>query len=237
MMIAARNAFLMSGAKPWTNPYITDGLVAMWDGEWNAGGGAHDASATVWRDLSSSANDAQLSQWATWASNAIVTDGVHYAALADAAKLVNVQFAELVYSRNATTYGYVGLFANKKIGQSQNSTLLMMAFKNNTFMAGNNGQLVVDGETLNASIANAPLSGSIGVDYYAPKIYVNGAEALISSGGEAWNATTVGEIGGRYARINNVYSGMMHCVRVYSRALTAAEVAANYAVDAARFGL
>lgn len=25
----------------WENPYITDGLVALWDGEWNAGFGKH----------------------------------------------------------------------------------------------------------------------------------------------------------------------------------------------------
>ena len=24
--------------RPWTNPYVTDGLVAMWDAEWNVGG-------------------------------------------------------------------------------------------------------------------------------------------------------------------------------------------------------
>lgn len=35
----------------WHNPYIADGLVAMWDGEWNAAGGIHDASATTWVDL------------------------------------------------------------------------------------------------------------------------------------------------------------------------------------------
>ena len=33
------------------NPYITDGLVAMWDGEWNAGIGIHDDNAIVWKDL------------------------------------------------------------------------------------------------------------------------------------------------------------------------------------------
>lgn len=37
--------------KGWTNPYVTDGLVAMWDGEWNAGGGLHDAAATTWLDI------------------------------------------------------------------------------------------------------------------------------------------------------------------------------------------
>lgn len=35
----------------WHNPYVTDGLVAMWDGEWNAGGGVHDHQAEEWIDL------------------------------------------------------------------------------------------------------------------------------------------------------------------------------------------
>ena len=35
----------------WTNPYITDGLVAMWDGEWNVGGGVHDGTASQWLDV------------------------------------------------------------------------------------------------------------------------------------------------------------------------------------------
>ena len=39
MLVAHRN-----GMAVWTNPYVTDGLVAMWDGEWNAGGGVHDAN-------------------------------------------------------------------------------------------------------------------------------------------------------------------------------------------------
>lgn len=33
------------------NPYITDGLIAMWDGEWNKAIGVHDDSATTWNDL------------------------------------------------------------------------------------------------------------------------------------------------------------------------------------------
>lgn len=40
-MIAARQIAFGGSAKKWENPYITDGLVAMWDGEWNAGGGKH----------------------------------------------------------------------------------------------------------------------------------------------------------------------------------------------------
>ena len=40
-MIAARQIAFGRGAAKWINPYITDGLIAMWDGEWNAGGGLY----------------------------------------------------------------------------------------------------------------------------------------------------------------------------------------------------
>ena len=35
----------------WQIPYITNGLVAYWDGEWNAGGGIHNPDTTIWKDL------------------------------------------------------------------------------------------------------------------------------------------------------------------------------------------
>lgn len=35
---------------PFPNPYVTDGLVAMWDGEWNSNW-MHDSSATTWTDV------------------------------------------------------------------------------------------------------------------------------------------------------------------------------------------
>ena len=35
----------------WKNPYVTDGLVAMWDGTWNAPGGVHDCDSAVILEL------------------------------------------------------------------------------------------------------------------------------------------------------------------------------------------
>ena len=49
-MLGARGA-IHGGNARWVNPYVTDGLVAMWDGEWNAGGGVHDPNAMVWKNL------------------------------------------------------------------------------------------------------------------------------------------------------------------------------------------
>ena len=33
------------------NPYVTRGLIAMWDGEWNSGFFMHDPSSGTWKDL------------------------------------------------------------------------------------------------------------------------------------------------------------------------------------------
>ena len=37
---------------PWKNPYVTNGLLAMWDAEWNVGLYKHDKHAMEWVDLS-----------------------------------------------------------------------------------------------------------------------------------------------------------------------------------------
>ena len=50
-MLAAREAKYIDDSATWENPYVTDGLLAHWDGEWNAGGGIHDPNELVWRDV------------------------------------------------------------------------------------------------------------------------------------------------------------------------------------------
>jgi hypothetical protein len=41
----------------WKNPYVTKGLIAMWDAEWNAGGGKHESAPMLWKDLSGNGLD------------------------------------------------------------------------------------------------------------------------------------------------------------------------------------
>lgn len=59
-MAAARNG-IAAAKRGWVNPYVTDGLVAMWDGEWNVKGGVHDADATTIADLSGNGHDLSFS--------------------------------------------------------------------------------------------------------------------------------------------------------------------------------
>ena len=55
----------------WKNPYVTDGLIAMWDGKWNAGPGKHYANATTWVDLSGNGYDLTRNSNARFTDNAL----------------------------------------------------------------------------------------------------------------------------------------------------------------------
>ena len=237
MMLAARGAFLAARRKKgWRNPYVTDGLVAQYDGEWNVGGGVHDASAATWKDLSGNGNDCTLSQWATWTDNGLSCDGTHYAAMAPSAGIEDTWYCEIVYDRVLTQYGYLCYLTSHKIGTSQKSSAFQISFKNSAVMLGS-GTVIKDGTYVSTFYANIPLKASISVDFSNVKLKINNVDQPASSGSENWSQTTIGEIGGRFARTGNVYKGTINSIRLYSRALTAEEIAANYAVDKARFNL
>lgn len=226
MMIAARNAFLMGGAKtPTARDYVQDGLMAMWDGIENAGWGTHDSTATTWRDLIADANHLTLHNGAHFDDNSLVTAPR------------NSLTASLPYR-----LGYVSIEACVFRDESRNSSALI-CFGND---ADNNRMLGVEpdgGEFYNGIQIYGAFSGvyrGTWTAVYTPTAipYVNGAQISGSTRSNDWN-TRSGTFGlsgsSNYSNYNLV--GNYYCVRLYNRALTAAEVAANYAVDAARFGL
>ena len=55
--------------------------------------------------------------------------------------------------------------------------------------------------------------------------------------GEGGGVMLIGAAHGPGYASDRCFSGKFHCCRIYNRALTAAEIAANYAVDKARFNL
>lgn len=65
---------------PTTVDYISDGLIAMYDGIENVGLGTHDESATIWVDLIGS-NDGVLTGTTQWQSNCLYLNGSGYVAL------------------------------------------------------------------------------------------------------------------------------------------------------------
>ncbi len=73
--------------------------------------------------------------------------------------------------------------------------------------------------------------------FVASSVALNGVPVGLTSGVVS-NAGGPFVLGGRYYLTSRQgYEGRIFCVRLYNRALTAAEVAANYAIDKARFKL
>ena len=219
------------------NPYVADGLVAWWDGVWNAGLGVHDAAATVWRDL---VGDRQI----------VPADGVYFGAdcmTFPAGAGLPGGTAPDVTSLNATQVEVV--FAVDALnGESANETLVL-TIPDETARYGlailGRGTFSYMTMTGGRVYTRYSLSGTTP----ASISYTRSAHSS-ASGWRAWRdaapltvqreGTTIGTVStlavaGRSGAKRLI--GRIHCIRLYNRALTDAEVAANYAVDKERFGL
>ena len=228
MMLGARTAAWAKrgGGVPTARDYVQDGLIAMWDGIENAGWGVHDPNATVWKDLVGD-NDLVLMNTAHFDENSLVS--------ANRNKLTALCSEKLPYASIE-----VCAFFDESRGSSA-----LVCFGNSV-----DDNRMVSGETSSIQTYNGNymISLTTPVD---PKCtwagvhdadrhdgYVRGALASGTKSSNNWSVRngTFGLSGSsNYSAWNFV--GNYYCVRLYSRALTAEEIAANYAIDKARFGI
>lgn len=236
---AARQFFERRGGGGWRNPYVTDGLVAMWDGEWNAGGGVHISETMAWKDVCGNEPDLEPYDDATklvFGDKGLVTTSV----------VPWNESSGRLFNKSSTLYtiecGFLNVrcnynyptFYNGKTGSTNGTMFRGMQWG---YDSGTNTQLQVvlsnTATSMNSTISNnEKLTLSIsfnGVGY----VYKNGvldiqAEQL------GQNANTFLMVGGGP---NGTCFGEYYFFRVYSRALAAAEIAANYAIDKKRFNL
>jgi hypothetical protein len=215
----------------------------MWDGEWNAGGGVHDANATSWVDLVAGIELAAQYSPVTWNDNSLsvvgkwVTQGVApltylQSFLFDAPKISGGGYTIEIVSQ-ITSSGNHNL-----IGQRFNSVTIFsytnkicgwLGNGNNTVSNQSVGQIgtatfeVVNNGTScdNIAFSNAIQSQLNGNRSYNGTLNTNGIFGIGSGEYDSWG----------------VAEGDYYCIRLYSRALTAEEIAANYAIDKARFNL
>ena len=80
--IGGRNTILYGDSLSYNNPYITDGLIAMWDGEWNSGFGVHDDNSSIWKDLSFNGYDLTVNG-GSFGDNYFDATGTNYASEAN----------------------------------------------------------------------------------------------------------------------------------------------------------
>lgn len=243
---AGTGAFIIGPDKGWTNPYITDGLVAMWDGEWNAGGGVHDSAAETWKDLSGHQKDFSWAGGATglaWADNYLQLTNANKTEI-EISSVQNViglnvgepKTCEIVVAFNWVFTDITGnLQMPFSIGGAAfpcgrfNGQIVPMVARDakNKFLAfGQTKFQHNEWKIASASIAQSPISPCT--------IHCNGDVKTVSS-------DYVGNADIEYDSAKILRSpradARLYSVRIYSRTLTASEISANYAVDKQRFSL
>lgn len=229
-MIAARQIFLGrgGGAKvPTAADYVQDGLVAMWDGIENAGWGLHDPNATTWKDLTGNGYDLELRNSAHFDINSLVT--------AKRNKVSALLDRTLSY-RSIEVCGFADESRNSSslvcFGNYLDSGIMLACYWKSIQTYNGNYQIIFT----NPVSARSTWSGTHdGLNHIA---YVNGDVAVGTVSRNNWSSR-VGTFGLSGSSNYNAYNfvGNYYCVRLYSSAKTADEIAANYAIDKQRFNL
>lgn len=247
-MIASRQiAFGKAAAKYSAVDYIQDGLVAMWDGIENAGLGAHDGSATVWKDLSDNGHDIAIpsvndmyfgENFLHRGSAGILNTGVPIVSAGMTVEMLIDVSTENDASVNGRFFGAVhgdprfeiDCFSAKpssaprlfyRPSSSTGHITIFLSWGRSDYAGLWSIGYTVDKDGV-LTLYDA-ISGYATAIPHAVKLSDYGAERIL----------TLGSWGQEFGRI----IGNIHRSTVYSRVLTAEEIAYNYNIDKVRFGL
>ena len=214
------------------NPYVTDGLIAMWDAEWNCVLGLHSMDTTKWNDIIQGYDLALASGTPNWEAKANVINGKwgignkDLQALFKAANKKNLSyelcFSALPYNISGTVLGFNGITIgtiaySSTIGDWCWSGIWIPSTKFKTTRKGTLS-IVRNGQTGHT-------------DEYEDGKLLSGKT---SSNGDPTGKTF--GIGYGTSYWNNAPTGIkIHCIRLYNRMLTADEIQKNKDVDTNRF--
>ena len=229
--------------------YVQDGLIAMWDGEWNAGRGKHDPNATVWVDLTGNGYDLYAKsetntyEWSanslvrkpsavTWRTRNLSTEEM------DLFKVITheVHAKKELLSGLSDSREFVGAIWSGIAWYSGNS-IQVHRFTTEPRLTISN----VDGVTGKEQHTYSLLS-NVDCDIMQWTMFVDADKRTKNS--SAWSSAGypvkpslwVGMYEDKGSKQSQDGNTTLYCIRVYNRELTAEEVAHNYAVDKARFG-
>ena len=241
---------LTYGQQVWTNPYVTDGLIAMWDAEWNEAGGVHNASLMQLNDVMGNLGPVpvmELGDFWVKRDTGVTFSGSDYPA---ASGLINSEgYREMTYEGYTSFDPSVQEVTGNRYAFSSN-----LAFKKANgnsavkFQAGYG--LKADGMCINLRGFFAPIISTVRGDdgvwrtYSCSTLNKSGSDSVayldgVEYGRYTWSSgsvfSDVQQIGlGANPAIKDYVKSS--CLRIYGRALSADEVAHNARVDRERFG-
>lgn len=204
---------------PWYNPYVTHGLVGMWDGEWNAGPGRHDAGATGLADLSGSVRF-------EGADDCIATDKAFCISAEHYMAFLPTTLLSILGGGNSYT---VELFHTPR-GEGGSTLLFTRPDSYNMIISSYWGERE-SYQIRNCAVYNDPtrtddrgFHGAIVHAHPQDRIFLDGRLMLTGDAAAEPIPTRV-----------YFFRDFIHCLRIYDRALSDDEIAANYAIDRERF--
>lgn len=229
MMIGARTgAWAKSGGGvPSAKDYVQDGLISMWDGIENAGFGVHDPDAMMWKDLIGQ-NDLDIVNESSFEKDCLIiptsnTIGAERDSLLTSRGTIEVVMYASKWSKYDTcSFLYFGQFHQfgRRNGLSNGC---------NTDGSGTYGCYIQD---LN--------DGAYGMNSFSIT-RVKSESGSIAKNNKQLQITPYSAQGYKPPSIMSILSGngvfRYFNLRIYNRPLSSDEIAHNYAIDKARFGL
>ena len=224
MMLGARTAAWAKagGGVPTARDYVQDGLIAMFDGIENAWFGTNDANATVWVDLSGNGNDVDVDlTQASWEDGFLKVTGT---TCTRDEEITNIATLEVLFRESSGVYYPDNKGPFFVLGERKGPCCLWFGH-------------VAGGASVNTHISSnnavsRDILASRSYTYSPQSYYVNGEPMAIYNPPN----TLADAVGCKATAVGGKPIEIYH-VRAYSRALTAEQIAANYAIDKARFNL
>ena len=227
--------------------YVTNGLIAMWDGDDNQGTGAHDPSATTWVDLTGRHSAMAFTAGPAVGANCydVSAGGGYITDAADISAAVNAEACtiEIVCDvKSLVQDGSLFALTDKDV---KRTAWVRMAPSGSA--AGVVGAMEYKASSYYTpypnfdTTTNGVRSYSFAFSSGSCAIYKDGASSgktVAGKGVSGDTATSYFAIGQRVSQpsASSAIADMkVYSVRIYDRILTADEIAANHAQDVARF--
>ena len=224
-----------------SSSYVQRGLIAQWDGIDNAGTGVHDSTTNIWKDLKGSL-DMTLTAKGSWrGGNSLYVTGMgaQGASATPAYKTI-----EIVFKMTEST-GRI-LFASGL----QSRFVLFDAISNSSekkvyFNAyGDNGNdkyfsWTPDSTTIHSAAATYTSDNNSVGGSHVKNAYFDAVSRNDGNNKNGWGTgdskVAVGNRSNASGDAKYNWTGEIYAIRLYSEELTAWEIAANHAIDVARF--
>ena len=211
-------------------------LIAAWDGIDNAGPCVgHSYTTNTWKDITGHGNDFFFSSGLgnnVWLDNGMRFAGKPAYALAGNPAITNIATMEIIYQPDASEVNSV-VFMPYKIP----ARTAYVFIKNKNIALYDSVCVKADGSRPQyaAAVYNALLTST-----FDGALYSNGVAVATTPSGDYYNqqgapTAQTAWLGGRGT--GYTAKGRLFALRIYNRRLSADEIAWNYAVDAARYGL